>query len=1027
MILEFIPRRGGAPGPALAVAPDAAERLARALPDDGDGAAALRLYGEPDGWRTLVDGLVARRGPAAAAASVAGLAGRTDPARPGSTNGLRHKDLDALSRLRAFLAATGDDEYARAIDLLAPLRGSELGDLVTGFLVPTRHDWAAADLARRSMWTQHNPLRVLALCSLGAPEHLDGVSLEQDDLLDRVILGTLADGVGGDALAAHFARLLDGPIWDDAGRALGLALGRIPGDRALLALAERAGRSYMRTPVLAALRRVPERLPEFAAALRSGGGSAILDLLQRERALLDVPRVPDAAPADVPGFLATPPGQEPRPEPVVVPRLKAPAPVAAWAEGERAGWLNAPVGRSVGSMVAKSTGRPYDAASDSTDALRATEVTPEWRRQVDDVRRGSHSYAVQDDAAVLLLAPDELVRPVLKEWNRHPHPWRYYGDFGPTYKVLAARFEADALPFLLPMARWDAGALVPFLDVRVAAAMAARGPDDATAAAWLRRHGLAAVPYLLKDALAKPGPKRRKADALLRALAAEHGADEVAEAAGEHREAVAASFAFDSSLLTERKMPVLGPWLHPEALPQAVLRATGTALPAALVPHLVTLIALDDGRVERIREVFEPASLTRLTWALFGQWQSGGEPSPGSWALLALGAFGDDETARLLTPSVHAWPGDNGHAKAVKGLDVLARIGTDTALGQLNTVAQRAKFKAIKQRAAEKMEDVAHGLGLTGEELADRLVPAYGLDDRTLDYGPRRFTIGVDEQLKPYVVDEAGKVRKALPKPGAKDDPEKAPAAHRRFADLKKDLRATAAIQIQRMELAMTTGRRWSAPDFDRFIARHPLTGHLARRLVWLAEDDGTATAFRIAEDGTLADVRDDPFALPDDARVAVAHPLHLGADLAAWSELLADYEILQPFEQLARPVRALTGEQRAARRLAAFENVTVPTGRVLALVKRGWKRAAPQDNGTEFGVHRDLPGGLHLMVALSPGITVGNVMMDPDQTLTEVWITDAYDEYHWFRDGPHTFGDLDAVTASEILLDLNGLADAAS
>ncbi|KJS50975.1 hypothetical protein VM98_39685, partial [Streptomyces rubellomurinus subsp. indigoferus] len=74
---------------------------------------------------------------------------------------------------------------------------------------------------------------------------------------------------------------------------------------------------------------------------------------------------------------------------------------------------------------------------------------------------------------------------------------------------------------------------------------------------------------------------------------------------------------------------------------------------------------------------------------------------------------------------------------------------------------------------------------------------------------------------------------------------------------------------------------------------------HLVRRLVWLAEADGTATAFRVAEDRTLADVRDEVFELPARASVRLAHPLLLGGDLAAWSELFADYEILQPFRQL--------------------------------------------------------------------------------------------------------------------------------
>ena len=93
----------------------------------------------------------------------------------------------------------------------------------------------------------------------------------------------------------------------------------------------------------------------------------------------------------------------------------------------------------------------------------------------------------------------------------------------------------------------------------------------------------------------------------------------------------------------------------------------------------------------------------------------------------------------------------------------MAAIGTEIALMHLNAVAQRVKFKALKLRAQEKIAEVAEGLGLSEDQLADRLVPDFGLDERgtlMVDYGPRRFAVGFDEQLKPHVSDEAGHRRK---------------------------------------------------------------------------------------------------------------------------------------------------------------------------------------------------------------------------------------------------------------------------
>src|SRR6185503_7071360 len=102
--------------------------------------------------------------------------------------------------------------------------------------------------------------------------------------------------------------------------------------------------------------------------------------------------------------------------------------------------------------------------------------------------------------------------------------------------------------------------------------------------------------------------------------------------------------------------------------------------------------------------------------------------------------------------------------------------------------------------------------------------------------------------------------------------------------------------------------RRWSAAEFRTLFAEHPLLWHVVRRLVWITED---GLGFRLAEDRTCADVNDDVVELPEDAVVGIAHPLDLADALDRWAEVFADYEILQPFPQLGRPVHALSEDER--------------------------------------------------------------------------------------------------------------------
>ncbi|NED54996.1 DUF4132 domain-containing protein, partial [Micromonospora aurantiaca] len=173
------------------------------------------------------------------------------------------------------------------------------------------------------------------------------------------------------------------------------------------------------------------------------------------------------------------------------------------------------------------------------------------------------------------------------------------------------------------------------------------------------------------------------------------------------------------------------------------------------------------------------------------------------------------------------------------------------------------------------------------------------------------------------------------------------------------------------------------------------------------------------AEDGTFADAADDTVTLPEDARVGIAHPVHLREEVKAWSELFADYEILQPFEQLGRPVHALTGEERETGRLTRFEGLNAPIGDLLGLVRRGWERGAPMDAGIEWYISRRIASGRHLVVTYDYGIPVGMPDEMGDQVLRDVRFAVHPDRYSDRQPAADVPDDLDPVIVSEALADL--------
>ncbi|OLR91230.1 DUF4132 domain-containing protein [Actinokineospora bangkokensis] len=942
-------------------------------------------------------------------------------------------------RIRYALATAPDADHAAAVEAAGRWRTSDSRRALAAYLLPTEDDWRREALAAQAS-VQGTFLRLLAQAAQDLAE-LDQVRPRVSVWMltySPRMLPTLVHTHGVELVPALLEWLADAST--DAERAVLGHLATFPGDEAFSALLERAPKSKNApSAVQEALRRFPCRgarlLAEAIAGKRDPGVLGTLltahvlarpDVVERvevspqARSVLDgivttsAERVPDADPADLPPVLADPPWLRPRSRTraqVVAGLEPRGGRGIAWAEGERDRWAREP--REEG-------------------AFERGDWDAEYRSAFSPTAR----YGNWKQLPLLVQGPVDRSLAVLRRWR--PDDGWYFDGWG---RPLVARFELDALDALLHLAGAQPQAAVdllqPFTGPEVSALMAGwvgrLKSVRSRAMAYFARHGAAALRPLVPVLVGKAGKDRTAAELVARQVAARDGDEAVLAVAAEYGQeaeaAVKAVLATDPLEVLPAKLPAVEDWANPGLLPQVLLADRRSALPLSAAGHLITVFALCKPGdpypgLAQVKEHVDAASLARFGWQLFRYWLTTGAPSKQSWALTVLGDIGDDEVVRGLAPLIRAWPGEGGHQRAVTGLDVLAEIGSDVALMHLNGIANKVKFKGLRGRAQEKMLEVAEGLGLSTEQLADRLVPDLGLDETgsmVLDYGPRRFTVGFDEQLKPFVRDEDGTPRKVLPKPGAKDDPALAPHAYQLFSGLKKDVKAVAQEQVRRLERAMVVGRRWPAEEFTQFFAGHPLLWHLVRRLVWGTYDRAGALtgSFRLAEDRTLADVEDDTFTLPEDASVGVAHPLHLGDALGAWSELFADYEILQPFPQLGRPVHELTDEERAARSLARFEGAVVPVGRVLGLVHRGWERGTPMDGGVEGWVSKPLSDGRALVIDLDPGIAVGMVDMWPELTLRHVWLADE-STYYWGRDQvKHTFSGIDAVVASEFLADL--------
>ncbi|MBG6141574.1 DUF4132 domain-containing protein [Longispora fulva] len=1015
-------------------------------------AATLSVLGweRPEKTVALADAWVAGRGVAFAAAALAELADLAAPAPggrgfasdPGPLQWPRWSPV--ACRVRAHVAAVGDTDHAEVVRALEAFRGGSARQrATTSFLVPTETAWPDADCRR---FGEHSDVvvRLMLWCAAGTGEQfrLAAAKLAMHEIGgDLGLLVTAAEGAGAagaEALAHILVDMIDSERGAaDARQRVLSVLAALPGDAAMAVLVERLDHRYFAPAMAVAAERFPvraARLLAAAAAIDSGAGRTAGQLLHGH-ALSHPDAVEAARPAlggaarDVlavlvdragsvpateadalPAMLVSPPWTRPRRRttPAVLDLPRTSAASIAWTAGECDVWMSA---RS---------------SSPRWDPNRS------WEQGVAEFAAGRLRH--HEEQGLFADGPVELVGPWVSAWRVADME-----DAAGWMPRIVARFELDALPVALAAARSQpataAGLLLPYTGPEVTEFMVhALGLRSvrSVALAWLARHAGTVAHALVPDALGRPGARRRAAEQALLLIATRSGRDQVTAPAAGYGDAAGAAIgallAADPLETLPSRIPALPDWADPETLPQVLSRDRTTALPPAAVGHLCTMLAISRpgapyAGIAVVREVADPPSLAEFGWVVFQRWLLAGAPTKESWAFDALRWLGDDATVHRLAALIRSWPAEGAHARAATGLDVLAAIGTDVALRHLDGLARRAAFRALRRKAADRIGEVAAERGLTADQLADRLVPDLGLDPRgalVLDYGPRSFTVGFDERLKPYVTDGSGARRKDLPKPGARDDAETAAAAYTVFGGLRKAVRAIAADQIRRLERAMVTRRGWTAAEFGALIVDHPLVGRLAGSLVWTVVDGdgGVRAAFRVAEDRTFVDVGDDAYALADDATVTVAHPLCLGDTVAAWSEVFDDRGIPQPFPQLAREVYALTDAEAGARTLTRFGRAVVPVGRLLGLERRGWQRGTPQDEGIQAWMHMVVAGGRAIVVNLDPGIAAGAVTELPEQRVEHVWVNDG-PTGDWCPRGSLRLGDLDPVTASELLRDL--------
>lgn len=352
--------------------------------------------------------------------------------------------------------------------------------------------------------------------------------------------------------------------------------------------------------------------------------------------------------------------------------------------------------------------------------------------------------------------------------------------------------------------------------------------------------------------------------------------------------------------------------------------------------------------------------LAAFACEILDKWLEAGAQSKQKWVLTFAALYGGSEAAAKLKHQINEWPQNARGAIACDAVYALALSPAPEALLTVDSISRKFKFRQVKAAAGQALGEAAKKLGLSPEELADRIVPDLGFGEdmrRTFDYGPRSFTVSLSPALELEVQDGNGKRLKTMPAPGKNDDAEKAEAASAAFKALKKQLKATASAQKLRLELALSVNRQWSVAAWEKLFVKNPVMHQFAISLIWGVYENGALQeTFRYMEDGSFNTRDEEEYTLPEQGSIGLVHPIELSQEeLEGWRQQLEDYEVTQSIEQLDRPVFRVTEEEKEQTALERFGGRMLLdlslSGKLLGL---GWYRGSVQDAGGFYDFYRE-------------------------------------------------------------------------
>lgn len=404
------------------------------------------------------------------------------------------------------------------------------------------------------------------------------------------------------------------------------------------------------------------------------------------------------------------------------------------------------------------------------------------------------------------------------------------------------------------------------------------------------------------------------------------------------------------------------PWLKLKALPPLYTNR-GSQLSELALTFLFQRQAREKGELN-VEVAPMLAHLDRgknapFAHALLDQWFTSDMKATSRWALDVAGITGDDSIVQRLIDPIEKWCMDNHGSRAEWVAHAIALLGTEKALGVLDGLIQRyrTRRKYVGAAASLAIFRTAEMMGITADELAERIVPDFGFNaegERNFPLTKGTCTAVLSHDFKIAFIDKD----ELLTNPPGKLSEE----SEEELKEIRKFLKEAVTRQTMRLQDSMIGGKRWALDVWRGRFEAHPLFRIFAMRLVWgVYGDDGKLLrTFRLYPNGLTADAAGGLEEFPDSTgKIGIVHRMELDDKTAKdWVSHLKRFKVKPLFNQLERPVHHLDAEHGNRKEIRFTNGVKITAGSLRKeLLGRGWSLSAAGDGGSLDGMWRRFPG----------------------------------------------------------------------